>query len=219
MNHFFSHGLGAALLALSMATPAASLDTELLVNGNAEAGTTAGWSSTGMDAIGNAVAGTAGLPPGTSLGHFVFSGGTGAASGQALTQSVDVQSLATAIDAGDISSRFSVLAQSRSLDHASGTLRFLGAGMQQLAVFAFDDPVSSAFNWALYGDTRIVPTGTRSIEIFLLTTRSTGVSSDAYFDNTSLVLTSAVPEPAAAWLLLAALPLLVLRWRMPLAAR
>ncbi len=192
------------------AATATTLGTQLLVNGDAESGSTAGWSSTGIDALAitNAVPGTAGLPAGVGLGRFVFTGGSGAAAGQSLSQTIDLAALAGAVDAGALTASFSVLVQSRSLDPGSGELRFLSGAGGRLASFSFADPVTAAFDWGLYSDTRVVPTGTRSIEVFLLAKRTSGVSSDAYFDNASLVLTSAVPEPGAAWLWSLGLPLL-----------
>lgn len=203
--------LAAAALVLTVGlTPAhaTALQVELLVNGNAEAGDTRGWVSAGMQVIAaGSPPGMLGLPPGTSLGNFSFTGGTGAASGESLTQSVAIDDLAALVDSGALRSSFSVLVQSRSLDPARGELRFLGATGAPLALFAFADPVSTVFDWGLYGDQRTVPVGTRAIEVYLTVRRTAGVSNDGYFDNASLVL-SAVPEPASAWLLLAGLPLL-----------
>lgn len=198
------------LLGLCGGASAVELGTSLLVNGNAEAGNTSGWISTGGDAFPTTgpAPGTLGLPAGTSLGNYVFTGGTGPASGQSLSQRVDVSELGSAIDSGALSSTFSVLVQSREFDPASGELRFLDASNTRLATFAFADTPSTTYDWALFQDNRVVPAGTRSIEVYLLSTRTTGVSSDGYFDNASLTLTSAVPEPAAALLVVLGLSLL-----------
>ncbi len=198
------------LLGLCSGGNAVELGTNLLVNGNAEAGNTSGWISTGVDAYPTTgpAPGTLGLPAGTSLGNYVFTGGTGPASGQSLSQRVDVSGFGSAIDSGTLSSTFSVLVQSREFDPASGQLRFIDASDIRLATFAFSDTPSTTHDWALVHDNRVVPAGTRSIEVYLLSTRTTGVSSDGYFDNASLILTSAVPEPAAALLMVLGLSLL-----------
>lgn len=222
MKTFFAHGLSAAcLLASGVGAQAAALNTELLVNGNAETGTTAGWVSTGIDAVsvnGSVKPGTAGLPPGTDLGSFAFYAGTGPSAAQTLAQSVDVGSFAALIDAGHALSRFSILIQSRTdginTDRITGELHFLGAGQTLLFTLPFSDPhIVTAFDWAVINDERAVPVGTRTIALLLTATRAVGTQTDVFADNASLMLTSAVPEPATAWLMLAGLPWLVLRQR------
>jgi hypothetical protein len=218
-HDFIKHGLrGLAAIAFTIATAhAASLNTELLANGNAEIGSTSGWVTNGFEAIdvnGAVKPGNVGLPAGANLGRFVFNAGSGPTSGQTLSQTVDVASLASAIDADAVASNFSILIQSRTeggtFDRISGELRFVDGLGALTGLLSFSDPhiVAGTYDWALVSDLRDLPVGTRSIELFLSATRSGGVQTDVFADNASLVLTSAVPEPDAAWLLLAGLPLL-----------
>jgi hypothetical protein len=214
-----------SLLAFAAAGQAAGLNSELLANGDAETGTTTGWVSNGIEALSTATTvgvppGTAGLPPGITTGAFVFNGGTGTAAGQTLGQTVALSGLYDLIDAGGVMASFSILLQSRragsAVDSEQGELRFWGDGNSLLAsqTFVDDHVVSNVWDWSTFSDVHSLPIGTRSIEVALVFARTgTGVSTDAYADNASLVLTSAVPEPNAAWLLLAGLPLLCLRRR------
>ena len=71
--------------------------------------------------------------------------------------------------------------------------------------FLFIDTINTElFDWNFFSDSRLLPNGTRSIEILLTATRDGGVSSDGFFDEVSLQL-NAVPLPAAIWLFTAGL--------------
>jgi len=139
------------------------------------------------------------------IGNCTFWGGD-AANPSTLSQSIDISDLAADIDNGLITSSFSVWLQSRYggtgvWDKASGTLSFVGTGGGDIASVDFTDwPVSQGvYEWHQFTDERVVPSGTRSIEVFLQGRRSSGTgSTDAYFDDAPLVLTSSaavVPEP------------------------
>ena len=82
-------------------------------------------------------------------------------------------------------------------DLAIGKLRFLGNVGNMLLAKPFADThiVEDVLDWDFFEDHRLVPNGTRTIEVYLDTSRSIGISSDGFFDNASLILTSTVPEP------------------------
>ena len=197
---------------------AASFNTELLINGGAEAGDTSGWLTTGIDAVSSALALSS--PPGVSIGSFSFTGGTGATS-QSLTQTVNVADLASIIDAGHAVSSFDVLAQARRLggafDSATGTLSFLNASNVAIQSHAFLDTLATSgiYDWEVISLLHTLPTGTRAIEIFLNTTRNAGEFNDGFFDNASLKLANVapVPVPGTYSMMLAGLGLLGLTMR------
>lgn len=200
----------ACLLAGAAGVHATPLDTELLVNGGAETGDLTGWLADGIEPVSTAVSGVTGLPAGVDVGLWSFHGGPGPAGGQTLAQAVDVADLASTIDSGGLQVDFSILVQSRrnadTTDIATGTLSFFGAGGDVLGSFAFADGsiLMDSADWSQASYSGVLPTGTRSMTVSLLATRLGGTSTDAYFDNASL-LVSAVPEAPTAALLLAGL--------------
>ncbi len=183
---------GTCLLAASAG--AQPLGVDLVINGDAESGTIAGWVDGGIEAKPSAGAGTTGLPAGVSIGEFSFTGGLGALA-QTLSQQIDVSGRAVAIDAGEITSTFAVLLQSRAgvghRDTAAARLEFRSSAGDVIGSVAFEDASGEA-DWEPFADERIVPAGTRSVWIELHTARpsGTGESSDGFFDNVSLILSS-----------------------------
>lgn len=202
------------VLVMTDGSRAALIGMELITNGGAETGDTSGWTSTGVEVV-PAVGFQAGF------GEFAFTGGLGDPS-QTLRQIVDVSLLAATIDAGTITSTFGVQLQGRAdfsaSDSAEATLFFRDAGSAEIAsVFFFDADagVPNDIDWDFFEDIRTVPTGTRSIDVLLRTTRTGGVSSDGFFDEVSLTLT-AIPEPTSLVLLgLTAAGFCAVRWRRP----
>jgi len=192
---FFSIG---AMIGAPQAN-AALLNTELVVNGGAEEGDTTGWLSTGIDAV---------TPdtPAAGFGSFVFTGGTGPDT-QTLLQTIDVSGNSVNIDAGAIKSIFGIELQSRAdsdapsyVDTAQVDVSFLDEGSRVLDSFFFVDTSNVTLpDWDFFSDTRLLPSGTRSIKILLTTNRTIGTFSDGFFDDVSLQLSS-IPEPAAVWL-------------------
>lgn len=187
-------------IGIASSANAALLNTELIENGGAETGDTTGWVSTGIDAV---------IPDILSegFGSFVFTGGTGSADGQTLLQTIDVSGNSTQIDANEIESMFSIQLQSRGdagfIDLARVDVFFLDSVGDTLDSFAFlDDINTSSADWNLFSDTRLISSGTRSIDVLLTSTRSVGTSSDSFFDEVSFQLNNVniVPVPAAIWL-------------------
>ena len=111
-----------------------------------------------------------------------------------MTQVVDVSSLATEIDAAQITSFFSIWMQSRTenslSDLAQTTVSFLNQDSEVLGEESFIDSFNSNNDWNQYIDERALPVGTRSIEITLDTSRTGGISSDGFFDQVSLKLST-----------------------------
>jgi hypothetical protein len=121
---------------------------------------------------------------------------------QTLSQIIDVSSLASQIDNNLIEYQFSILMQARQTgslrDTAETTLSFhSGSGVVLGSEYFFDPLVDGVYDWATYGNSSLLPTGTRSIEILLVNQRlGGGSSSDGYFDDVSLSV-NVVPEPVS----------------------
>ncbi len=184
----------AVFICFSVCLSAAPLNTELVINGGAETGDLTGWTSTGINVVT-----ASGFHAG--FGSFTFTGGGGTASGQTLEQTIDLSANASDIDNGLITSTFSIFLQTRSSDIAEATISFLDGSNAVLASQFFIDTINpGSFDWNQFGDTRIAPVGTRSIRILLNSTRTGGSSSDGFFDEVSLQISSsapAVPEPSS----------------------
>ncbi len=111
------------------------------------------------------------------------------------------------IDAGKIKSIFGIELQSRAdpaapsyVDTAQVDVSFLAGDKRVLDSFFFVDTSNVTLpDWNFFSDTRLLPSATRSIKILLTTGRTIGASSDGFFDDVSLQLSS-IPEPAAVWL-------------------
>lgn len=197
----FAIALGVGVSCPEIACADFLLGVNLVINGDAEAGATTGWSSTGVEIATRAQAGTLGLPPGTDIGDFAFTGGAGPAT-QTLSQTIDVNSGASLIDLGVVHYDFSILLQSRrdsfTTDLARATLTFLDGGGGAIGSLMFQDRavIVDVHDWDLLTGQQVLPDGTRSVQLLLEASRSASDSSDGFFDNASLVLT-AVPEPSS----------------------
>jgi len=172
-----------------LVNPVSVLNENLIVNGGAETGDTSGWVSTGIDAISpDALA--------QGFGAFTFTGGTGPAT-QTLFQSIDVSGSTSQIDTGQIQSAFSINLQSRTnnvlTDLARVDVSYIDNAGVVLDAFSFiDNENLTAGHWKSFSDIRVVPVGTKSIEILLTTNRNGGSSSDGFFDEVSLKLSEVV---------------------------
>lgn len=175
-----------------------AVTANLVINGDLETGDFTGWTTTnGMEIYadpGAAQRGTDGLQPGSSVGDFSFTGGTGPAISTAF-QTVPLPVFATAIDSGTQAFTVGVALQSRLLgaaDTASAIFRFQDAAGNLLgSELSFVDPPTGAFDWTEFSQSGIIPVGARQLEIEVDSRRSAFLSSDAYIDNISFQL---IPE-------------------------
>jgi len=183
----------------------AAFTANLVVNGNLETGDLTGWTTTNdmevLDDPGATTRGSAGLAPGASVGRYSFYGGIGDAIATA-TQTVSLFPFSVDIDSGTQDFALGVALQSRfavgAADTARATFRFQDAGGNLLgSELSFVDPPTGAFDWTEFSQTGIVPVGTRQLFIEVDSRRTQFNSSDAYIDNVSFSLTSAIPEPSS----------------------
>lgn len=175
----------AMLLATALVWPAVALaQGNLLVNGDAESGSLAGW--TDPTAHGYSVSTTA------FSGVYSFTGGISGPSGvwdNELRQDVDVSSSAAAIDSGSLTSAFDGKIRSNEaagvLDTGRIVLEFRSAIGTVLQ--SYDSGVLLPTNaWNAAFDVRIVPAGTRTLRVRLLGHRAVGASTDSFFDELHL---------------------------------
>lgn len=192
--------LSILLTLLAGSARAAALDEELLINGDAETGTTAGWSVATAAVATTAFVDNGATPSVEDTGDFSFFGGPSSPTG--LVQTVDVTDLISEIDAYQTAAIFHVLLQSRRLggllDVASGTLSFLDGTGATLLIVELEDPttVPGVYEWDAIDRALMLPVGTRSIELALDFERvNGGISTDGFADNASLVI---IPEPGFA---------------------
>jgi hypothetical protein len=176
------------------------------VNGNAEAaaGSTDGSpvATPGWTVFGEATAvkyGATGYPsatdPGPSdRGNNFFSGGKNDGT-SILSQTVDVSTYATAIDAGSVqvalSGYFGALLAENDVAVMTATFQDgTGTAIGQTLTIGGVSPGDRGSVTALVprDGMQAVPAGTRSIEIDVTMTRSDGTSNDGYADDLSLVL-------------------------------
>lgn len=210
-------GVALALMALGglLTTPAqAQFGSNLVVNGDAEAGAGApgtgivpipGWSTTSdFTAV---QYGAAGFPAATSpgpanRGFNFFGGGTNTLFSTA-SQTLNVASAASVIDAGGVT--FSQSAYLGGFDTQTDYLVYRtvfqdgGGGVLGTSLLG---PVTEAdragVTGLLFRDTHgFVPVGTRDIVVTLEATRFQGSYDDGYADNVSLVLNRSAPVPEA----------------------
>lgn len=214
--------LGSVALCLSAAAvpAAAQFGSNLITNGNAEAGlgspsgndvvAVPGWTTTGNFTVVQYTAG-GGFPGPTSPGPAVrganfFAGGPDNAASSA-TQSLSFAGFAGLpglVDGGGVGFTLSgyLGGFETQNDNATLTAEFLNAGATTIgsaaigSVFAADrGGVTGLLSRSFAG---VVPVGTRSVRFTLAMTRTDGAYNDGYADNLSFTLTSSVvPEPSS----------------------
>lgn len=184
----------------SVGVQAAPLGVNLIVNGDAEAGT-AGWSEfAGVSALATAAyAPPVFLYPDAPAGQAMFTGGAGGLT--AGWQTVDVSGNAAAIDAGRVSFNLSAYlgGVGDQEDNPLLYVSFLDASAAEIGHTELG-PVFidlRAYLTVLGGfrTEGTLPDGTRSIQFSLSMDAPDGDSSGAYADNLSFTLAAAVPEP------------------------
>lgn len=189
----------------SLATP---LNTNIIVNGDAEAsvgaanfGTTAapvGWTVASNFTAVQYAAGSFSASAASGGGLNYFAGGPSNANSSA-SQTIDISDLAATIDGGDLNYSFAgfVGGFSTQADNMVVVIQFLNA-------LSSDNGTSSlGGNLPRGGETKLVPIsasdlvpiGTRSVQIRMDATRSSGAYNDGYADNLSLVLSGDIAPP------------------------
>jgi uncharacterized protein (TIGR03437 family) len=205
--------LAIGLLILSQAAQAQSIfGKNLIVNGDAEAGTA---STAAGTAIASIPGWTAAASPNvlpyslklrlepTSIGPVNRGANYFAAVNTAkavLTQKIDISAGASAIDAGNVSFDASAYLGGDSEDNAQMLVTFLGASGNTLSSVTLG-PVLHADRYenpSLYLRRQIglVPAGARSANVELDLIRASGTENDGLADNLSLVLNSGAPATA-----------------------
>lgn len=208
MTQFLKSGVAAlTLLAAACGAQAASYGSNLLVNGNAEAGTS-GWTAYAGTDLFQSVAYSSNwvLPtqPGpVDRGAFLFVGGSGV-SYAAGFQTVDVSANTADFASGQVA--FSLTGYlggwTTQGDNALLYVSFLDATSNTLATAQLG-PVTPADRGNQTGlffrqDNGFVPAATTKIRFDLSMERLVSGDNDGYADNLSLVLTAApVPEPSS----------------------
>ena len=204
------------IAAVPAASFAATLGSNLIVNGNAEAdvgsdngdqiGPVTGFASTGQFTVVQYGAG-GGFPqptdPGpTDRGLNFFAGGPSAAVSTG-SQVILVGEASVAIDGGNVNYDLSAWLGGFSTqdDNAVLTLAFLDTDSAQLGSTSLGpvtEPERGGNTGLLFLDQMgLVPAGTRSIDVTLTLTREEGSYDDGYADNLSLVLSGGQPVGGA----------------------
>lgn len=214
------------------AASATPLLTNIIVNGDAETGPSAadfgstvaptGWTTTSnFTAVQYAAGGSGDLNLADSAavggGNSYFAGGFSNGLATA-SQTIDLSDLAASIDAGQITAAFSaliggfasqrdnMLVEALFLDALNGTLLTLSLGPVTPGDRGSESELLS------YVTNSLLPSGVRSVEILMTSTRVDGSYNDGYADNLSLVLRGGQsnPVPAPSTLLLGGLGLAAL---------
>lgn len=207
--------LAVALLCGSLGAGATPLNTNIIVNGNAEASAGApnfgatsapsSWTVTSnFSAVQYAAGGGGDLNSSISTavggGNNYFAGGPSNAAASA-QQLINVADLAAAIDGGGLGFAFSALIGGFATqdDNMVISAIFLDAGAATLGTQSLG-PVTQGdrggvSNLLLRSVNGFVPVGTRSIEIDMQASRLQGSYNDGYADNLSLLLAGNGPTP------------------------
>jgi hypothetical protein len=205
---------GLAVGFLASDSPADTLGSNLIVNGDAEtppygAGYTnvviPGWSDTSpMTTVPYGESGgfpTVSDPGPPDRGNYFFAGGVSAFS--SISQLADISAVSSLVDSGAVHFTLSgwLGGYYNHRDYSVLSASFLngssnGIGGSDIGPVTVSDRVGSTTELLFRSATGTVPPGARSIEIVLAATRFDGSYDDGYADNLSLVLTP-VPEPSA----------------------
>ena len=198
----------AVMVASSRDADAQVFGSNLVVNGDAETGSTTGFTPSGdFSAILYNQGGYPGVgDPGVSAGgQYLFTGGNVPSSSG--MQVIDISAGAANVDAGTVTFSLSALlgGYSSQGDNATVSISFLSSGNFNLGGAAIGPvtPVDRNDQTGLLNreTSGIIPIGTRSISLMLQLTRTNGSANDGYADNLSLVLNGggpvAVPGPIA----------------------
>ncbi|MBS3183443.1 DUF7507 domain-containing protein, partial [Leucobacter manosquensis] len=202
----------ASALVLGLVSPAAQADAlvtqpgELVVNGDAEQPTTAGWTGS----LHRATHGTGGYPGSvivnsSGLTGETYPGGSGLFAGvgavSTATQTISLSTSAAAIDNGQVDALLSVYigGYANQRDHAQVTYTFYDADGTELAAVEFGPATSTdrgnISGFIHFSETVRLPAGAREAVITIDAVRYTAPANDGYVDNVSLMLDA--PSPTA----------------------
>jgi hypothetical protein len=188
-------------------------NTNLIVNGDAEAGTgsnglsvvssTPGWSTTGTFTAIQYAAGN-GFPtvsdPGPDNRGLNFFGGGPTNPLSTASQLIDLSSGAITIDAGGVTFNLSGFLGGFSTqnDNAQLTATFLSAGNTSLGSASIGPVLNvdrnNVTSLLFRQTTGTLPTSTRFVNLLLTMTRTEGTSNDGYADNLSFALAEEPPN-------------------------
>jgi hypothetical protein len=176
-----------SLVVATLAGSVALAQGNLLVNGSAETGDLSGWT----DPIAHGFTVTS-APTSVYAGSFSFHAGQFGPSGawnHELRQDVDVSALAAMIDAATVTSVFSGVGRTNeaggTADPGSVVVEFRGGAGNVLASYA-SGTIAPYNAWQPLGDMRVMPAGTRTVRVRLLGQRTSGLSTDCFFDALEL---------------------------------
>ena len=157
----------------------------LLLNGDAEAGTLAGWT----DPLGNGFAVSTST---VASGQYSFTAGPSGPAGSynhELRQDVSIAGLAGAIDAGEMMSSLRGVGRSNAaggyVDAGYVQLEFLDSNCSALSTYG-TGTFAPHNAWQSFADRRVVPVGTRTLRLRLRGSRPIGGSTDCFFDDLQL---------------------------------
>ena len=145
----------------------------LVVNGDAELGTTEGWDNLSSVAVATE----------PFCGTYAFVGGSGSFS-KLMSQSIDLTAFSTEIDAGGATYVLSAQLQSRTFDFVYLWVSFLGGEDQNLGdTDTLRDPFTNVFEYVFRSTNGTVPSGTRTVLVNLRFDRNSGASTDSFADQ------------------------------------
>lgn len=165
------------------ATP--PLNTNLLLNPDAESGTTDGWVCPDRQWVAAAEI----APHG---GSKFFWPGRGDVADSSMYQDVDVSGLSSSIDSGTLYMHLSGwLANWNQYPHDRATLAIYALDAIGSPLVFYNTEHRSP-SWTQYRIDQIIPPGTRTLRVMLRATRFVGTDDDGYFDDLSLLVNNEI---------------------------
>ncbi|MCE5322940.1 hypothetical protein LLG46_06455 [bacterium] len=119
-----------------------------------------------------------------------FHGGKNTSGSQA-SQTIDLSSFASSIDAAEVTASLSAYMAGYATqgDNGKVVVTFKDAEENSLGEFQIGPQAGSNQIWIFHENTQTVPVNTRGAEVKMIAIRTEGSNCDAYFDKLSLVLT------------------------------
>lgn len=181
MSHLKILVLVIIALAFANVSKASLLDSNLVINGDAETGDLTGWATDGAETTTSVV----------FSGDYSFTGATGS-SPETMSQVLDLSTFSSIIDSANANFSFSAQLQNRSFDFVEMELSFFDLSNTLVGpILSINDPTNSPFVWDFLGEINgAVDVGVRSASISFIFTRNSGFSSDAYVDEIDFRISS-----------------------------